>query len=303
MSRHAGRGDDGPVGRRVARHAGRLAARPAVVAGVVAGGSGVLALVLVGASVVVPVVRAATGSEAPLGDTAWTEEFDGPAGASPDAASWTAQTGAGGWGNDELQTYTADAAVLDGDGHLVITATVGADGSATSGRITTQTKRSFGAGTVAARIRLPDGTGLLPAFWLLGDSVDTIGWPAAGEVDVVETPFSTGTSTHLLHGGTLTAPTTDAQAGGDAVHDVPLSDDFHVFAVTRTADAVTWTIDDEEVQLVDRASAPDGLRWVFTQPFHVLFSLAVGGRWPGSPDETTPAESRMVVDWVRATEG
>ena len=101
---------------------------------------------------------------------------------------------------------------------------------------------------------------------------------AGAEVDVVETPFSTGTSTHLLHGGTLTAPTTDAQAGGDAVHDVPLSDDFHVFAVTRTADAVTWTIDDEEVQLVDRASAPDGLRWVFTQPFHVLFSLAVGGR-------------------------
>jgi len=73
--------------------------------------------------------------------------------------------------------------------------------------------------------------------------------------------------------------------------------------VTRTADAVTWTIDDEEVQRVDRASTPDGLRWVFTQPFHVLFSLAVGGRWPGSPDETTPAESRMVVDWVRATEG
>lgn len=303
MSRHAGRGDDGPVGRRVARRAGRLAARPAVVAGVVAAGSGVLALVLVGASVVVPVVRAATGIEAPLGDATWTEDFDGPAGTPPDAASWTAQTGAGGWGNDELQTYTADAAVLDGDGHLVITATVGADGSATSGRITTQTKRSFGAGTVAARVRLPDGTGLLPAFWLLGDSVDTVGWPAAGEVDVVETPFSTGTSTHLLHGGTLTAPTTDAQAGGDAVHDVPLSDDFHVFAVTRTVDAVTWTIDDEEVQRVERASAPDGLRWVFTQPFHVLFSLAVGGRWPGSPDETTPAESRMVVDWVRATEG
>ena len=279
-------------------------AGPAVTTGVVVACSGGLALVLLAASVVVPVVGTAVGEGgAPPVEATWADDFDGPAGSPPDAAAWTAQTGSGGWGNDELQTYTADAAVLDGDGHLVITATIGADGQATSGRITTQTKRSFGAGTVAARIRLPDGTGLLPAFWLLGDSVETIGWPAAGEVDVVETPFSTGTSTHLLHGGTLNAPTTDAQAGGDAVHDVPLSGDFHVFAVTRSADAVTWTIDDEVVQRVDRASAPDGLRWVFTQPFHVLFSLAVGGRWPGSPDETTPVESRMVVDWVRATEG
>ena len=168
--------------------AGRTAG-PAVTTGGVVACSGGLALVLLAASVVVPVVRTAVGEGAPPVEVTWADDFDGSAGSQPDAAVWTAQTGSGGWGNDELQTYTADAAVLDGDGHLVITATIGADGQATSGRITTQTKRSFGAGTVAARIRLPDGPGLLPAFWLLGDSVETIGWPAAGEVDVVETPF------------------------------------------------------------------------------------------------------------------
>jgi len=271
------------------------------VAGLVAATSGLVVLAVVVALVVVPAVVAATGKGTPIGDETWADDFDGPAGSVPDPASWSAQTGAGGWGNDELQTYTSEAARLDGDGNLVITAEIAPDGTITSGRLTTQTKRSFSAGTVAARIQLPDGAGLLPAFWLLGDAVDTVGWPAAGEVDVVETPFSTGWSSHLLHGSTVLAPLSDVQSGGGAQHEVRLSEAFHVYAVTRTDEAVTWTIDDVVVQEVRRDTAPEGLRWVFTKPFHVLLSLAVGGRWPGAPDASTPATSRMVVDWVRAT--
>ncbi|WP_344737097.1 glycoside hydrolase family 16 protein [Microbacterium awajiense] len=225
------------------------------------------------------------------------DDFDGPAGAAPDRNVWSIQTGAGGWGNEELQEYTEEAVELDGEGNLVITATVPADGSTpTSGRLTTHDKWSFTYGRLSARIQLPEGQGLLPAFWLLGDSIDTVGWPAAGEIDVVETPNDTSRSVHHLHGPT---GRTDRWSINEGVNmPAPLADDFHVYTVEKHPGRVILAVDDRIVMDVEEWDVPLPGRWVFDAPTHVLFSLAVGGVWPGSPDATTPTETRMVIDWI-----
>lgn len=279
----------------------------------------VLAAVVVVALVVVWVVRsgspvtaqpaststpAAARSSAPAAapGTVLRQDFSGPAGTPPDPSVWTAQTGGGGWGNDELQTYQAQDAVLDGRGHLVITAHIGGTPghpTYTSARLTTAGKASFTTGTLSARIRLPDGQGLLPAFWLLGTDVDQVGWPAAGEIDVVETPDTTARSVHTVHAPTTTSDHQEVSASRTVAHSTPLSDGFHVYSVTRTADSITMAVDGHTAMTISRSTAPPTMRWVFDQPMAVLFSLAIGGNWPGAPDAATPTTARMVVDWVQ----
>lgn len=225
------------------------------------------------------------------------DDFDGPAGAKPDEHVWTIQTGAGGWGNNELQEYTEDAVALDGSGSLVITATIPTDGSPpTSGRLTTQDKWSFEYGRLSARIKLPDGQGLLPAFWLLGDRVTSVGWPAAGEIDIIETPNTTTRSAHHLHGPTGLTDRWSLNEGYDLP--VALSEDFHIYTVEKRQGRVIMAIDDQIVMDVDEWDLPVNGRWVFDDPTHALFSLAVGGNWPGDPDATTPQTSQMVIDWM-----
>ena len=213
---------------------------------------------------------------------------------------WTPQTGGGGWGNHELQTYSADAVRFGDDGGISITATVrgsGRQATCVSGRITTAGRFSFTEGTLTARIRLPDGQGLLPAFWLLGDSLDAKGWPACGEIDVVETPNDTRHSVHSLHG--------PRRHGSQPWHlnegvdrKVPLSRDFHDYSVQRCKGRVVVLLDDEVVLDRRRSQVKQG-RWVFDEPFHVVLSLAVGGDWPGPPDRTTPRRSVLEIASVR----
>lgn len=225
------------------------------------------------------------------------DDFEGEAGAKPNPNVWTIQTGGGGWGNDELQEYTEDAVALDGEGSLVITATIPADGSTpTSGRLTTQGQWSFGFGRLSARIKLPEGQGLLPAFWLLGDKVTTVGWPAAGEVDIIETPNTTSRSIHHLHGPTGATNKWDLSEGVDMP--VPLADDFHIYSVEKQPGRVIIAIDGQVVMDVEEWDVPLPGRWVFDDPTHALFSLAVGGNWPGDPDATTPVVNEMVIDWM-----
>lgn len=239
--------------------------------------------------------------DAPLGaDTTGViqDTFDGPAGSKPNAAVWTIQTGGGGWGNKELQTYTDDAVYLDGDGHLVIQADVPQDGGTpTSGRLTTQGHYSFTYGSLTARIRIPDGKGLLPAFWMLGDSLSTVGWPRSGEIDIVETPTGTTATHHSVHGPTTTGEAYDVATGVRWA--TPLSDDFHDYTIVKMPGELQWLIDDRPVYVVRQSELPARYNWVFEAPFHVVFSLAVGGNWPGSPDSSTPTVAQMIVDWVR----
>jgi beta-glucanase (GH16 family) len=234
------------------------------------------------------------------GKNLWTDDFDGPAGSPPDSTKWVAAVGGGGWGNNELQVYSPANAALDGDSHLVISAviddTLPRDQRYTSARLTSL--ESFTTGRLSARILLPDGVGLLPAFWAMGADLDTVGWPAAGEIDIVETPFGTERTVHSIHGPSQSG---ERSAGDstDVQHAEPLSAGFHTYWIERTAGRITIGIDDDKVATFDRAHANPDLVWVFDKPFTALFSLAIGGNWPGAPDSSTPARSDMTIDWVR----
>lgn len=270
-------------------------------------------LAVLGVASTLVVVAAVTGRLPGFGDdgrgsvptSAWEDTFDGAAGTPPDPSVWTAELGAGGWGNNELQTYTAQNAWLDGDSHLVIAAKVDENAPVgeqyTSARLTTKGSVAFGYGTLEARIKLPEGQGLLPAFWLVGDDIDDVGYPPSGEIDVVETPNNTSTSYHNVHVPALSDPATKRSVQTEVAQPQPLSDDFHIYSVERTATRVSIRVDGVLVADVTPADLPPDSEWVFDKPARMLLNVAIGGDWPGDPDASTPAQSTMVVDWVRIT--
>lgn len=232
-------------------------------------------------------------------------EFDGPAGARPDPSVWGYQTGAGGWGNEELQTYTSEAAnsALDGAGNLVITARrqLGPDGkeSWTSARLITKDRWAFRFGTLTARIRVPAGDGLWPAFWLLGENIDTVGWPRCGEIDVIEA-LNDATTAHVgVHG-----PTTAGKRwriGGKAAPPIPsgsLADGFVDYSVRREPGLVVFAINRTEVERVARTDLQPDQQWAFDEPMFVVLNVAVGGNWPGPPSASTPDEAKMIIDRI-----
>lgn len=221
------------------------------------------------------------------------DDFLGPAGAPPDPVHWSFDVGSSaehGWERGSLQTYTdsPDNVALDGYGNLVITARKSGDGY-TSGRIVTRGKLAFPFGTVAARIKFPSGQGLWPAFWMVGSNIDTVGWPASGEIDMMEI-INTATAYNIaLHG-----PGADVEKKG------PIDDlarDFHTYWASRRPGAVSIGIDETTLGTFTPESLPAGSPWVFDGPMFVLLNLAVGGDWPGPPDQSTPFPSMMVVDW------
>jgi beta-glucanase (GH16 family) len=232
----------------------------------------------------------------------FADEFDGPAGAAP-SSHWRIDTGGGGWGNDELQVYTdrPENVRLDGDGHLAIAARGDLAGGITSARITTKGTMDFTTGRAEARIALPAGVGLHPAFWLLGSDVDRVGWPAAGEIDVIETlnlatEYHTGV--HAPRAGTERGQ--QVSAAGPA--GVPLAGEFHTYWVERAPGRIATGIDDRTLLIVVPSDLEPDATWVFDGPFFLLLNLAVGGNWPGPPDASTPNPSTMLVDWVRVVE-
>ncbi len=233
----------------------------------------------------------------------FSDEFDGPAGARP-SAQWRFDTGGGGWGNNEWQVYTSDPAnvSLDGAGHLAIVARGDADGSnITSARATTKAAVELTNGRAEARIALPAGVGLHPAFWLLGSDVDRVGWPAAGEIDVIETlnladEYHTGV--HAPRAGSPRGQ--EVSAAGPVPF--PLAGEFRTYWVDKTPGRIVTGVDDVTLFSVTPADLAPESTWVFDAPFFLLLNLAVGGNWPGPPDATTPNPSRMLVDWVRVTE-
>lgn len=239
----------------------------------------------------------------------WSDEFSGPAGASPDPAKWSLESGGNGWGNNELEYYTARPSnvSLDGKGHLAITARAetytGPDGITrhyTSARIQTDGLFATAYGRVEASIKLPAGRGLWPAFWALGQRADTIGWPWCGEFDVMENlgndPFTVYGSIHGPQAGAargqygLTAPVRSRTS---------LATGFHTYGVTWSPDRIVFTLDGVPYSTRTPASLGRGQRWVFNQRFFLLLNVAVGGRWPGRPGAGTRFPATMLVDWVR----
>jgi len=241
----------------------------------------------------------------------WSDEFEGPAGTSFDRSKWTADTGGNGFGNQERQFYTtlAENVALDGNGNLVITARAEPQPSAyacwygscryTSARLKTKGLFARTYGRFEARIRVPRGQGIWPAFWMLGTDIDAVGWPACGEIDIME---HIGREPAIAY-GTLHGPGYSGAQGisrGERLAGGNYADDFHIFAVSWRPNEIRWFIDGRQYHGLTPADLPAGAKWVFDHPFFLLLNLAVGGAWPGDPDASTTFPQQLVVDYVRA---
>ncbi|HEX8188249.1 MAG TPA: glycoside hydrolase family 16 protein [Pyrinomonadaceae bacterium] len=266
----------------------------------------------VGLAAVLCLVFGATASAQTTWTLAWSDEFDGPAGSPVDGTKWVAEVGNGsnGWGNHqrEYDTNSTKNASTDGAGNLVITAhreTLGkkyrcwyGECQYTSARLKTQGKFEQAYGRFEARIRLPYGQGIWPAFWMLGANIQTAGWPACGEIDIME---NIGREPSIVH-GTIHGPGYSGAAGIGAPYALTagaFSDAFHVFAVEWEPNQIRWYVDGNLYQARTPADLPPGSAWVFDHPHFVLLNLAVGGYWPGDPDTTTVFPQKMYVDYVR----
>jgi beta-glucanase (GH16 family) len=220
----------------------------------------------------------------------WSDEFEGARMARPDPAKWTYDLGASGWGNRELENYTRENAFLDGDGHLVIEARKTDSGGYTSSRLKSQGLAAFTFGKIEARMQLPTGQGVWPAFWMLGEDIKPKGWPTCGEIDIME---NIGKEPGIVH-GTIHGPGYSGGQGIGAPYTLPAGG-FHVYAVIRESDSIEFLVDDHAYKKI----TPAGAKWVYDHPFFLLLNLAVGGNWPGPPDDTTQFPQRLTVDYVR----
>ena len=237
----------------------------------------------------------------------WSDEFNQPDGSSPDPTKWGYDLGGGGHGNNELENYTSrtnNARIVGGN--LVIEAdqeNYGGD-SYTSARMKTQGLWSWTYGRVEARIKIPRGQGIWPAFWMLGNSIGSVGWPACGEIDIMENIGKTsdqGTDHSTLH-GPQNGGDYNGGAGISHTHTLPggaaLADDFHLYAVEWTTNQIQFFLDTNLFATVTPANVPSGGTWVFTAPEFIILNIAVGGNWPGNPDGTTVFPQQMLVDYV-----
>jgi beta-glucanase (GH16 family) len=237
----------------------------------------------------------------------WSDEFNGPNGSSPDPSKWAFVTGGKGFGNNELETYTARPAnAQQRDGNLAITAQkedfTGPDGIPrhyTSARIQTRALFSQAYGRFEASMQLPPGgKGIWPAFWLLGDNNDTAHWPNCGEIDIIENIGDPATIYSTLHG-----PGYSGARGISAKFPLPagesVSTAFHLYAVEWAPGDIKFFFDDHLIAERTPADLPPGATWVYDHPFFILLNLAVGGAWPGNPDEATAFPQQMLVNYVR----
>lgn len=263
----------------------------------------VLGLVILAMAMTLSKLRADPAETLPGSwELAWSDEFNQPDGSRPDPAKWGYDLGGGGWGNNERECYTDRTNnVRIEDGKLIIEARrENFDGKPyTSGRILTRGKGSWTYGLFEARIKIPRGQGIWPAFWMLGTGISSNSWPNCGEIDIME---NIGREPGTVH-GTVHGPGYSGDHGIGKPVTLPdnavVADDFHIFAVDCEPGSVTWFMDGRKYFSITPASLPENTRWVFDQPKFLLLNLAVGGYWPGYPDATSTYPQRMEVDYVR----
>jgi beta-glucanase (GH16 family) len=237
----------------------------------------------------------------------WSDDFNGSNGAVPDRNRWTIETGGNGWGNHELEFYTNHLQNVQlQDGNLVITARHEAysdkDGvlyGYTSARLKTQGKFQQAYGRFEARIQIPHGQGIWPAFWMLGEDIEPKRWPGCGEIDIME---NIGKEPAIVH-GTIHGP---GYSGGKGIGSSfslltgqNFADAFHVYAIEWEPDVIRFYVDDHLYATRTPADLPRDAKWVYDHPFFIILNVAVGGDWPGNPDATTRFPQSMLVDYVR----
>jgi beta-glucanase (GH16 family) len=258
-----------------------------------------VSVVLTQGSSGVPISGYSTPLSYPGYDLVWNDEFEG----SSLSNDWTYEigTGSNGWGNNELQYYRSENTKVE-DGYLIIQAKNESYGGRnyTSSRIITQNAQSFKYGRIDIRAALPFGQGLWPAVWMLGSSFSNVGWPACGEIDIMEMVGSNNgnTSNNTVHG---TAHWDNggqhAQHGGsNTLSTGKYADEFHVFSIIWDSNSIKWYRDDILYEELDITSASLS---EFHQPFFFIFNVAVGGNWPGSPNANTIFPQQMTIDYVR----
>lgn len=227
----------------------------------------------------------------------WSDEFDGDV---INPAHWTYDIGANGWGNQELQNYTNDPAnaYLD-QGNLIIRAEKVAGEQYTSARLKSVDLQEFEFGRIDIRAVLPTGQGMWPAIWMLGANYPEVGWPDCGEIDIMEMIGSQPNRVHgTIHFGA--DPSQHNSHGGSTAVPFPeqLADAYHVYSIEWETDSIRWLFDNEEYF----SASPDNMNgqpYPFNQPFFFILNVAVGGIWPGYPDDTTPFPSYMAIDYIR----
>jgi beta-glucanase (GH16 family) len=236
----------------------------------------------------------------------WHDEFEGRSGSKPDKRKWTPELGGGGWGNQELEYYTDHNAYQDGKGHLVIEARLEnpvsysfwyGPCSFTSARLITKGKFTLTYGRVEARIKIPSGQGIWPAFWMLGQDIDVVGWPKCGEIDIME---NIGREPATIH-GTIHGPNYAGDGIGESysLEEGRFGDHFHLFAAEWDPTQISFFVDGNAYFTVTRAAVEQQGNWVFDHPFYLLLNIAVGGGWPGDPDSSSTYPQSLLVDYVR----
>lgn len=230
----------------------------------------------------------------------WNDEFSG---AALNLNDWNQEigNGSGGWGNNELEYYTNSTKnTFVSNGNLIIEARKESISgfNYSSGRMTTQNKKNFTFGRIDIRAKLPVGKGIWPALWMLGANINTVGWPACGEIDIMEL---IGTFPSRTHGTMHWKPVVGTNTSKGAEFNLPggnFSQQFHVFSIIWTTDTIKWLVDDQ-LFLTNTKADVGAANYPFNAPEFFIFNVAVGGNWPGPPDGTTVFPQRMFVDYVR----
>jgi len=225
----------------------------------------------------------------------WEESFNGK---QLDQTVWNFELGDGcpnncGWGNKEKQLYTTENHFIK-DGNLVIKIEKQAE-HYTSTRITTAGKKEFQYGRMEARAKIPTGKGIWPAFWMLGSNIANVGWPKAGEIDILEyvgrEPNMVYTSLHTQdsHGNTINSKKTEFKN---------IEDGFHIYAIDWTKDKIEFFVDNQSVYTFSPEVKNENT-WPFNQPFYFLINAAVGGNFGGHDVDNTIFPQEYLIDYIR----
>ena len=237
----------------------------------------------------------------------WNDEFDGPA---LNLEKWSFEIGGHGWGNNELQYYSDDdSTAFIQDGKLVIRADLVPQGTGSSdnlryfssARLRTSGKGDWRYGRIEVKAKLALGQGIWPAIWMLPTDWMYGGWPESGEIDIMEhVGYDPGRVHGCIHTGSYNHKI-NTQRGGSKLLE-KISSKFYVYAIEWYEDRIDFLIDDAKYFSFQNDGKNDFNTWPFNQRFHLLINIAVGGDWPGSPDETTQFPTEMEVEYVRVYE-